>query len=73
MAVLLSNSSAPQGVLTLNIVKDCMFKEEARRKELGMPSEKETGEHGRKMNKKSTIVKKNRRKFIFKIGETSKK
>ncbi|KAI5385208.1 hypothetical protein KIW84_071984 [Lathyrus oleraceus] len=40
LVVSLSNL-APQGVLTLDIVKDSMFNEESRRKEQGMPSESE--------------------------------
>lgn len=40
LVVSLSNS-APQCVLTLDIVKDSMFNEESRQKEQGMPSESE--------------------------------
>jgi hypothetical protein len=54
LVVSLSNS-APQGVLTLDIVKDSMFNEEARRKEQGMPPESEalvTEYRGRSIHKK---------------------
>ncbi len=40
LVVSLSNS-APQGVLTLDIVKDSMFNEEARRKEQGVVAKSE--------------------------------
>lgn len=54
LVVSLSNS-APQGVLTLDIVKDSMFNEESRRKEQGMTTESEahvTEYRGRSIHKK---------------------
>ena len=41
LVVSLSNS-APNGVITINMVKNSMFNEEARRKELGISSNIET-------------------------------
>ncbi|KAI5345007.1 hypothetical protein L3X38_012884 [Prunus dulcis] len=54
LVVSLSNS-APQGVFTLDIVKDSMFNEEARRKEQGVVTESEAlvlEHHGRTNNRK---------------------
>ncbi|KAI5345013.1 hypothetical protein L3X38_012890 [Prunus dulcis] len=54
LVVSLSNS-APQGVFTLDIVKDSMFNEEARRKEQGVVTESEalvSEHHGRTNNRK---------------------
>ncbi|CAL9013348.1 unnamed protein product, partial [Prunus brigantina] len=51
----LSDFQAPQGVLTLDIVKDSMFNEEVRRKEQGVVAESEalvSEYHGRTNNRK---------------------
>ena len=74
LVVSLSNS-APQGVLTLNIVIDSMFNKESRRKEQGMPIESEAlviEYRGRSNNKKFHTRGKSRGRSRDKFRERSR-